>query len=49
MPEKQEAALEKEADKLEAKGELHDRNAFVYGILRKTGWKPRREREAKSE
>lgn len=43
MPIKMERALKREAKK---KGLTGDRkNAFVYGIMRKTGWKPKRERK----
>ena len=42
MPKKMEEALKREAGKKGLKGE--DRNRFIYGIMRKTGWKPRRER-----
>ncbi len=43
MPKKLEKALKKEAKKLGLSKE-HE-NAYVYGSLRKTGWKPKRERE----
>lgn len=42
MPKKLEAALKKMAKKKGLKGKRA--NAFVYGTLRKTGWKPKRER-----
>jgi hypothetical protein len=42
MPKAMEEALEKEATKKGYKGKR--RNAFVYGTLRKTGWKPKREK-----
>lgn len=42
MPKAMERALKKEAKK---KGLTGDRaNAFIYGIMRKTGWKPKGER-----
>ena len=43
MPVAQEKALAKVADKKGLKGER--RNAFIYGIMRKTGWKPKREKK----
>ena len=42
MPKKFEAKLKKEAKKLGLTKERRD--AYVYGTLRKTGWKPKRER-----
>jgi hypothetical protein len=42
MPAKLEKALEKEAKKKGLTGARKD--AYVYGTLRKTGWKPPRER-----
>lgn len=42
MPKKMEKALKKEAKKKGLKGKR--RNAYIYGTLRKTGWKPKRER-----
>ena len=36
-----ERALKKEAKKKGLKGE--HLNAFIYGTMRKTGWKPKRE------
>ena len=42
MPKKMEAALKREAAKKGLKGERAD--AYVYGTLRKTGWKPKREK-----
>jgi hypothetical protein len=50
MPKAMEEELKKQADKLASEGKLHHhkgrtmqetKNAFVYGILRKTGWKPK--------
>jgi hypothetical protein len=38
MPKKLERKLEKEADKKGLKGKR--KNAYVYGTMRKTGWKP---------
>jgi hypothetical protein len=38
MPKKLEKALKKAAKKLKLKGER--KNAFIFGNLRKTGWKP---------
>jgi hypothetical protein len=40
MPKKMEKALEKEANKKGLKGKR--KNAYVYGTLRKTGWKPKK-------
>lgn len=42
MPKELEEKLKKEA---EAKG-VKDKDAYVYGTLRKTGWKPQREKKA---
>ena len=39
MPKALERKLEKEADKEGLKGK--EKNAYVYGTLRKTGWKPK--------
>lgn len=41
MPKKLEKSLKKGAKKRGLKGERAD--AYVYGTLRKTGWKPKRE------
>ena len=41
MPKKLETALKKEAAKKGLSGARAD--AYVYGTLRKTGWKPKRE------
>lgn len=38
MPKKLESKLKREASKKGLKGERKD--AYVYGTLRKTGWKP---------
>jgi len=43
MPKKLEKALIRQAKKKGLKGERRD--AYVYGTLRKTGWKPQRERK----
>ena len=40
MPKKIEFKLKREASKKGLKGERKD--AYVYGTLRKTGWKPKR-------
>lgn len=42
MPKKLEKELKKEAAKKGLKGERAD--AYVYGTLRNTGWKPKREK-----
>ena len=39
MPKKLEEKLKKQAKKLGLKGQRSD--AYVYGTLRKTGWKPK--------
>lgn len=43
MPKKLERKLKRQAKK---KG-IKDEDAYVYGTLRKTGWKPKRERKKK--
>lgn len=43
MPKALETKLKKEAAKQGIKGEKKD--AYVYGTLRKTGWKPAREKK----
>lgn len=43
MPKKMEQALKKEAKKKGLKGERAD--AYVYGTMRKAGWKPEREKK----
>jgi hypothetical protein len=43
MPKKLEKELKKEAKKKGLKGERAD--AYVYGTMRKTGWKPEREKD----
>ena len=42
MPKKLEKKLRKEANKKGLKGERA--NAYVYGSLRKTGWKPKKKK-----
>ena len=44
MPKKEEEKLRKQAAKNGLKGERKD--AYVYGTLRKMGWKPERERKS---
>ena len=39
MPKKLEDKLKKEAEEKGLKGEAKD--AYIYGTLRKTGWKPK--------
>jgi hypothetical protein len=43
MPKKLERELKKEAKKKHLKGE--NANAYIFGTLRKTGWKPKREKK----
>lgn len=43
MPKKMEKELKKQARKRGLSGERAD--AYVYGTLRKTGWKPKREKK----
>lgn len=43
MPKKLEAKLKREATKAGLKGDR--KNAYVYGTLRKTGWKPKKEKK----
>lgn len=43
MPRKLESKLKREASKKGLKGERKD--AYVYGTLRKTGWKPKQEKK----
>jgi hypothetical protein len=45
MPKAMEEKLKREAKKKGLKGEKAD--AYVYGTLRKTGWKPQRERKSR--
>ena len=42
MPKKMERKLKRQAAKRGLKGDR--KAAYVYGTLRKTGWKPKRER-----
>ena len=42
MPKKLEEQLKRQATKKHLKGKR--KAAYVYGTLRKTGWKPKRER-----
>ena len=53
MPKEQEEALKQVAEKYARQGKLKKKkgqtmkeaeNAFTYGILRKRGWKPQREK-----
>lgn len=43
MPKKMEEALKKEARKKGLKGGRA--NAYVYGAMRRSGWKPKREKK----
>ena len=43
MPKKLEKKLKREAKKKGLSGER--RNAYIYGAMRRTGWKPKRERK----
>lgn len=43
MPKKEEAKLRREAEKKGLKGERKD--AYIYGTLRKMGWRPEREKK----
>jgi hypothetical protein len=45
MPKKLEKELKAQARKKGLKGERAD--AYIYGTLRKTGWKPAREKRSK--
>ena len=48
MPKKMEESLKKEANK--HKGWSKERkDRYVYGTMRKTGWKPEREKKVKAE
>ena len=46
MPKELEQALLRSYEKQRAKGKLKkvDKGAYVYGTMRKTGWKPEREK-----
>jgi hypothetical protein len=46
MPKKMERELKKTARKKGMKGKRAD--AYVYGAMRKTGWKPEREKKNRS-
>ena len=43
MPKKMEKELKKSARKKGLKGEKAD--AYIYGTMRKTGWKPKKKRK----
>lgn len=47
MPEKLERELKARAGKKGLTG--RSKNAYVYGTMRETGWKPKRERKAKKK
>lgn len=47
MPERLERALKAEAAKRGYSDKRADR--FIYGTMRKTGWKPKREKKGKSK
>ena len=47
MPEKLERALKKEAAKRGYSGKRRD--AYVYGTMRKSGWKPKKEKNPQSD
>lgn len=47
MPKKMERKLKAKAKKKGLKGEKAD--AYVYGTMRKTGWKPEREKTGKKK
>ncbi len=42
MPKKMESALRKQAKKMGLLGDKKD--AYIYGTMRKSGWKPKREK-----
>jgi len=44
MPKKLERRLKRQAKKKGLKGKR--KGAYIYGTLRKTGWKPKKEKEA---
>jgi predicted dinucleotide-binding enzyme len=44
MPKKFEKELKKRARKMFASSDSERANAYVYGTLRKSGWKPKREK-----
>jgi len=43
MPKKMEEALKRSANKKGLKGKRRD--AYIYGTLRKSGWKPKRRKK----
>ena len=45
MPKKMERQLRREAGKKGLKGKR--KNAYIYGTLRRTGWKPKKKRSKK--
>ena len=45
MPKAMEKALKKEAKKKFGSSDSPRANAYVYGAMRKTGWKPEREKK----
>lgn len=47
MPKEMEMALQQKAKKLGLKGKALDQ--YVYGTMRKTGWKPSREKTSKQK
>jgi len=47
MPEKMEKQLKKQATKKGLTGER--KNAYVYGTMRKTGWKPSTQKNTKGK
>lgn len=47
MPEKMEKQLKKQATKKGLTGER--KNAYVYGTMRKTGWKPSTQKKTKGK
>jgi len=46
MPVKLERELKARAGKMKRAGKRVDEDAYVYGTLRKTGWKPEREKNS---
>jgi len=44
MPKALEEKLKRRAEKLHRQGKVKDVDAYVYGTLRKTGWKPKGEK-----
>lgn len=45
MPKKLERALKREVEEKHPNWSEDKKDAYVYGTLRKTGWKPKRERK----